>query len=165
MVALTVVMSTTLLVACGDIEDVVGAGNTTPVTAPATTEPSDDVRAAELVDRRERWHNGQPAAYRFTVQAVCFCVDTFTRPRTITVENGQVVAEDPPPGAGADPERVLTVDDLFDRAEVAIEEADAVEIDYDNDFDFPATIAIDDMTDAIDDEITYAVTGFEVVEA
>ncbi len=34
----------------------------------------------------------------------------------------------------------------------------------DNDFDFPATIAIDDLVQAIDDEMTYAVTDFEVLD-
>jgi hypothetical protein len=162
MVVLTVAVATGLLAACGG--DALVGGNTTPASVPVTTEP-DDLRAAELAERRERWDAGQPAAYRFTIQAACFCVDTFTRPRSITVENGQVVAEEPAPDGGADPERVLTIEDLFDRAELAIAEADAVEIDYDNDFDFPATIAVDDMLDAIDDEITYTVTGFEVIDA
>ncbi|MGH9119960.1 MAG: DUF6174 domain-containing protein [Acidimicrobiales bacterium] len=67
------------------------------------------------------------------------------------------------PDEAADPDRILTVDDLFDRARTAIDEADGVEIDYDNDFDFPATIVIDNLIDAIDDEVTYVVTDFEVV--
>jgi Family of unknown function (DUF6174) len=157
MVRVTLAAALVLLVACGN-------GNR-PASTPASAETSepDDQRMVELHDRRSRWDEAQPASYRFRVAAQCFCLETFTRPRTITVDDGQVVAEDPAPSDDADPERVLTIDDLFDRARIAIDNADAVEIVYDNDFDFPSTIAIDDMLDAIDDEITYVVTDFEVV--
>lgn len=58
----------------------------------------------------------------------------------------------------------MTVNELFRVAEEAIGYAASVEIEYDNDFDFPATIAIDPILDAIDDETTYVITDFEVVE-
>jgi Family of unknown function (DUF6174) len=160
MVRVTLAVALVLLVACGN-----GTQPASTPTTPATAETSepDEQRMVELDDRQGRWDEAQPPSYRFTVAAQCFCLETFTRPRSIIVEGGQVVAEDPAPGDDADPERVLTIEDLFDRARIAIDHADAVEIVYDNDFDFPSTIAIDDMLDAIDDEITYVVTHFEVL--
>ena len=167
MTRVTLVVLLVALAACrgsGGDGDATGSGPATSAPEPASP-GSDDVRVTELEERRTRWEENQPASYRFTVEAVCFCIDTFTRPRTMTVEAGEVVSEDPAPDETADPERVLTVDDLFDRAGRAIDEADAVEIGYDNDFDFPDSIVIDELLDAIDDEITYLVTSFEVVES
>jgi hypothetical protein len=158
MVRVTLAVVLVLLAACRDDNRTAS----TPTTM-QTASTHDDQRMVELDERQRQWNEAQPASYRFTVAAQCFCLEAFTRPRTITVRDNEVVAEEPSAGDDADPDRILTVDDLFDRARVAIDNADAVEIVYDDEFDFPSTIAIDDMLEAIDDEITYVVTDFEVV--
>jgi Family of unknown function (DUF6174) len=154
MARVTLALALVLLAACGGVDR---GGDT------SERPRSDDQRVVELDERRARWEEQRPTAYLFTVAAQCFCLDTFSTPRTVTVQDGQAVSEDPAPDQTTAPERIRTVDDLFDRARAAIDDAEAVEIEYDNEFDFPAAIDIDHLIEAIDDEVTYVVTDFEVV--
>jgi hypothetical protein len=129
-------------------------------------DPTTDQRVVELEERRERWAGQEPAAYRFTIAQICFCPTEYTQPRTVTVEAGEAVSIEPPIDSLQPPIDIpTTVDDLFQTVEDAIVDADAVEVTYDNEFDFPASIGIDPILDAIDDETTYEITDFEVVES
>jgi hypothetical protein len=139
-----------------------GAPADEPTGAPA----SGDLKGVELEERRGRWASHEPAAYRFTIAQICFCPTEYTQPRTVTVEAGAAVSIEPPIDSLQPPIDIpTTVDDLFQTVEDAMADADAVEVVYDNEFDFPASIVIDRIRDAIDDETTYQITDFEVVAA
>jgi hypothetical protein len=129
-----------------------------------TTTLSDDPDVVELIDHRNDWAERGLDSYRLTVETQCFCPVELNQPRTITVEHGEVTAEDPVPAVDL-PDRIMTVDDLFNVAQEALHDADQAEIDYDPEYEFPARIAVDQVSEAIDDEVTYVVTGFEVVDA
>jgi hypothetical protein len=128
--------------------------------------PPRDPRLAELEERRDRWEERAPGEYRYTLTLQCFCAPPANQPVTVTVRDGEVVAVEPAIGE-AEPggQLPLRIEELFDTAAEAIADADRVEIDYDREFDFPASIAIDALAEAIDDETTYLVTDFEVVAA
>jgi hypothetical protein len=170
--ALALAMALVLLAACGGRTDrdddsarpPAGTGSEAPPTTLRDHDDQhpDDPRMIELEERFDRWELSRPASYRFTVTAQCFCL---AKPRTITVEDGQVVAEQPAADASPATAQILTVDDLFDRARQAIDDADRFEVVYHDEFDFPAVIDVDLLAEAIDDEITYLVTDFQPLPA
>ena len=56
-----------------------------------------------------------------------------------------------------------TIDRLFATLAKAQADADEVKVTYDPTYGFPQSIAIDNVKDATDDEISYEVTNFEVL--
>ena len=63
-----------------------------------------------------------------------------------------------------DPELYLTVSDLFDTAQEALD-IDAIEVrlEYDPLLDFPTSLYIDVIPDIIDEEVTFLASGLKVV--
>ncbi|MBI2333200.1 MAG: hypothetical protein HYU84_13770, partial [Chloroflexi bacterium] len=55
------------------------------------------------------------------------------------------------------------IENLFAVAEESLANADKVEITYDPTYGFPASIAVDQIEMAMDDEISYSVENFEVL--
>lgn len=109
-----------------------------------------------------------PDSYQFVVNSSCgerFFLGTFQ----ITVRNGAVVET---VGLDADAERLLgnpqwradipSLSDLIAEARVArAEGADLVRVNLSEDGNYPTTIEIDWLANAIDDEACYRITEFD----
>jgi Family of unknown function (DUF6174) len=114
---------------------------------------------SELSERRTQWIlSGAFDNYQLVVTAHCFCPTDYTIPRRVTVVDGDVASVEPEPPVGFT--MPLTVDDLFDLVEQGFDDADAVDVTYDDVYGFPTTIAIDWDAAAVDEQSAYEVTEF-----
>lgn len=137
---------------------------TTAATCP--TEPAGD---AELREARRRWTSQGLVHYRYDYQRSCFCIREATRPVTIEVRAGAVVSViDRETGASLPLEafgrRWPTVADLLDEVERAVEEADRLEVTYDPTTGHPASVSIDWLRNAADDETAFTAGDVRRVE-
>ena len=120
----------------------------------------------ELAAGLARWDDQRPAAYRFTLQHSCYCLDESTRPVIVEVEGDAVVAvryavtgERVPDGVAG---RFPSIDGLFQVVAQAIDrDADQLSVAYHPRYGYPRRIVIDYETRAADDEHQYVVSDFE----
>ena len=121
----------------------------------------------ELASMREQWDAAGISDYTFVVDWLCFC--EFWGPSVVTVTGGEtesVVFEgESGSGGDVDPEFLErlpgTVDELFDLIELEASRADLVVAGFDLELGYPTDVYIDSITNAIDDELTVVVHGFE----
>ena len=118
-----------------------------------------------LTEARQRWEALHLTTYEYVLTIQCFCSDQVTQPVRITVTDGAVTARVyVAGGAPVDSSlagRFPSIDGLFDLAQAAVEGgAASVQVDYDVRFGYPVRIAIDNIANAVDDEVTYLVSPF-----
>jgi hypothetical protein len=119
-----------------------------------------------------QWNDADISHYRMQVGVSCFCPFADVNPITVEVRDGQIVSM-----VGANGAEILdtdsiyvplaqyaNVDSLFVWVGDALANADKAEVSYDETYGFPATVAIDYITEATDDEIWVDVLNFEVLE-
>lgn len=106
-----------------------------------------------LADARARWAAAGPRDYTVTLSVVCFCPPEWAGPFEVTVARGAVasVTRD---GAPVPADRGLTVEDVFDRIERALDGGTA-EVTYDAATGMPLRARLDPVPNAVDDEQTY----------
>jgi hypothetical protein len=118
---------------------------------------------------QEKWDRQNVAHYRFTVAVSCFCPFANVKV-TYEVLNGQVVNQSvqSSPDNPVDEAQVSdfyqpysTIDKVFDYVEGAIAEADETTIEYDPTYGFPATVFVDWIELATDDEMYLTLSNFE----
>lgn len=123
-----------------------------------------------LAKNRDKWTSKGISHYRFELTISCFCPFFEVNPVTVEVLDGKIVSMT---GADGQPlpenfrsefEQAGTVDLLFAIAEENIANADQVDVTYDATYGFPASIKVDRIEMAMDDEISYYVESFEVLE-
>ena len=128
--------------------------------------------ASEYDQNLKKWQDADVAHYQFDLFIGCFCPFRDMMPLTIEVQNGEVVSitqQDGTAVAENDPSytyfvEVATVDRLFEELNSSLNGgADEVLVTYDATYGFPMTISIDQIKEAIDDEIAYQVANFEVL--
>ena len=128
--------------------------------------------ASEYDQNLKKWQDADVAHYQFDLFIGCFCPFRDMMPLTIEVQNGEVVSitqQDGTAVAENDPSytyfvEVATVDRLFEKLDSNLNGgADEVLVTYDATYGFPVTISIDQIKEAIDDEIAYQVANFEVL--
>jgi len=128
---------------------------------------------SELDRSRAVWERAGIQDYRFNLHIGCFCVFTDLMPLTVEVRGGEVVSmtyADGTPVTADDPQREFfmrfaTIDSLF--AELASGEsskADKVEVTYDPTRGFPATMYVDQIELAADDEYSVEISNFEPLQ-
>lgn len=128
--------------------------------------------SSEFDKNLAKWNDAKVSHYRMQVGVSCFCPFAEINPFAVEVKDGQVVSM-----VGANGLEVLdtdpmyealiqyaNVDNLFTWLEPAVAEADKIEISYDETYGFPNNIAIDYITQAVDDEIWVDISNFEVLE-
>jgi hypothetical protein len=124
---------------------------------------------SELTKNREKWTAQDISHYRFELTISCFCPFMDVMPVVVEVRDGQIVSLT---GANGQPlrddfratfERAATVEGLFAVAEENLSNADQVEVTYDAQYGFPASIIVDRIKLAVDDEISYFVESFKVL--
>jgi hypothetical protein len=125
---------------------------------------------SELDSNREKWEGQSVTHYRFDLTIACFCPFRSVMPVKVEVLDGKIVSITDINGQPLDDlfrstfEEAGTVENLFALAEENLANADKVEIVYDATYGFPASIVVDRIEMAMDDEISYFVENFEVLE-
>ena len=118
----------------------------------------------ELDDAREKWDRQGIDSYSFTIREICFCPIELGGPFRVVVRDGRPVSiTRVETGEAAAPEGhvPVTIDQLFAITREAMREADEVEVDYDPTYGFPASVRIDRIENAVDDEVYYEATDFQ----
>ena len=119
----------------------------------------------QLDQHRLAWQAAGAVDYDFRFQRVCFCVPDYVQPGLVHVRGGRIDSvEHPDTGAALDPDIYLSVDDLFDKAQQALDR-DAIEVtlQYDPALDYPTSLFIDIHRQLADDEIAYQASGLKVL--
>ncbi|MDZ5623586.1 DUF6174 domain-containing protein [Nocardioides bizhenqiangii] len=105
------------------------------------------------------------ADYSFVLEQLCYC--PISGPVRVTVEDGEVTSAVITKGGqgmkkGSDaPEYLwLTINDVIARANDT--EAAQVDVDWPDGQDWPRTVAVDQVANAVDDEVTYTIRDVQV---
>ncbi len=118
---------------------------------------------------RARWAETNAADYIFEFRRSCFCPPDFVRSVRIEVLDGVVssaVYVDTEEAIPLPLTSVPTIDDLFDEIGDALEGAAfSVIADYDADMGYPTSVSIDFIENAIDDEMAFTVSSFQLLDA
>ena len=119
-----------------------------------------------------KWSGANISHYRYQLFIGCFCPFGGDMPLTIEVKDGEVVSMTRSDGTAVnstDPsydifESYATIDRVFLKLEADQSgDADEVIATFDSNYGFPANVAVDNIKEAIDDEISYQVSEFEVL--
>jgi hypothetical protein len=119
-----------------------------------------------------KWNDANINHYRYELSVSCFCPFAEINPLSVEVRDGQIVSMMDATGVevlDTDPAYAsfapyATVNGLFDWVKPTLEEADKIEVVYDSMYGFPTSIAVDYITEAVDDEIWISVSNFQVLE-
>jgi ketosteroid isomerase-like protein len=147
----------TALAGCSGDDD--GDTATDPASkSPTTSEPTDPPTVGTYPEF-------EAANYTYLLEQQCYC--PVTGPVKVTVEDGEVTSAVITTGGhgmkkGSDaPEYLqLTINEVIARAN----DTDAAEItvDWPDGQEWPNTVAVDQVANAVDDEVTYVIRGVEV---
>ncbi len=127
----------------------------------------------DLSANQQKWETSNVTHYRFDLDIVCFCAFRDRMPLSIEVQDGQVVSMTYADGTtipADDPQREFfdrfaTFDALFlDLQSGPASEADEVTLKFDSQYGFPIEVNIDQIKQAIDDELYLSVSNFEVLK-
>ena len=125
------------------------------------------VANTELSNARARWQSSRISHYSYKLRVGCFCAFTERMPLSIEVKDGKVVSmtyRDGTPVSAAEQQifaQYHTIDALFDFTSQTIGKADEIKAVYDPTYGFPATVQIDFIKQAADDELGLSVTDFQ----
>jgi hypothetical protein len=154
------------LVACGDDEVSVGTdGTTTSSTEALPPIPAEGAPEQDRLDAaRARWEAAGIDSYTWRYERHCLCPPLEVE---IVVVDGVatahelVPATDGAPGPVDQELEILTMDDLLDAVQDAIDTAASLTVGYDPGTGQVRTLDVDQIENAVDDEYGYAVTAFE----
>jgi hypothetical protein len=155
-----IAVSTLSLLGCGDDDESVGTEGTTTTTSIASGSEQDRLDAA-----RARWEELGIGDYTWSYRRSCFCPPFGV---TVVVEGGEAVSHEVEPDPAVDPVateavEIFTMEDLFDEVQQAIDTADEVTVDYEDETGRVVSLDVDQYLNAVDDEFGYAVTSFSLV--
>lgn len=128
---------------------------------------------SEYDQNLKKWQEANIDHYRFDLFIGCFCPFRDVMPLTIEVQNGEVISITQVDGVvvtADDPSYELFIpaanmDALFAMLEADLNgDADEVLVTYDANYGFPTSISIDQIKEAVDDEVYYQVENFEVLQ-
>ncbi len=122
----------------------------------------------EWKDNQQKWNDQKLGNYSFQLQVGCFCPQDITRPVNITVREGiptLAYADDGTPVTDKFFDDYNTIDKLFSTALRALQNADAASVSYDEKYGFPTRINIDFNKKLVDDETSYTLADFQLLEA
>ena len=119
---------------------------------------------SELDDAREKWDETSPAHYRYVQDEWAFAPSD--GPVRIEVQDGEIVSalivetDQPAPES-----RALTIEDLFDKVQEELDgRPDDITVEYDKALGFPASVDVDPISNAMDDEHGFGADWFETLE-
>jgi hypothetical protein len=120
---------------------------------------------------QDKWEGQNISHYRFTVAVSCFCPFANLEV-TYEVQNGQVVSQSvhSSPDNPIDEAQVSdfyrsynTIEKVFGYVDGAIKDADETTVEYDPTYGFPATVSVDWIKQAVDDEMYLTLSNFEIL--
>jgi len=127
---------------------------------------------SEFDKNKALWEDANISHYRYVLSVSCFCVFMDEMPVTIEVKDDQVVSITSVKGTLIDSSDTVlypvvqpyaTIDNLFEQLKSAQAEAEEVSVVYDTTYGYPSSIAIDQIKQAVDDELYLTVESFEVL--
>jgi hypothetical protein len=142
-----------------------------PLVASACNLVDSDDPLAEQRDRLDRneqlWTSTQPARYAFFLQRLCFCGAEVTQRVRIEVANGVVVSRAYADSGRPVPEQwhnlFPPMEGVFQIVREALDRnAAEFDVQYDPEQGYPRTGTFDYVLNAVDEELTFHVTGFSV---
>ncbi|OZC02061.1 DUF6174 domain-containing protein [Rubricoccus marinus] len=114
--------------------------------------------ATNLAQARARWEASGADTYTMTLHRSCFCPEDYRGPFDVRVEDDAVASVQFQDQA-LPTDRVVTIDALFELlAEAYASGAARVDVTYDPELGFPATLYIDRNEMIADEEVGYTVT-------
>jgi outer membrane lipoprotein-sorting protein len=125
--------------------------------------------SSEAEQAQEKWQDANVSHYRYELAISCFCIFSADMPLVIEVQNGEAVSMEYKSGKEIDPafleqfQRYDTIDKIFAEIEKAENEAERVEVTYDEKYGFPTQVTIDQAQQAADDELYLTISNFEVL--
>jgi len=133
----------------------------------ATTTPAThlDTVQQKLNTQRQQWQTLNLRDYIYHFERICFCSPEYIDPGLVHVVGGEIDSvEHAVTGDVLDPSFFLTVDDLFDEVQAAIDsQADEIIVEYDGIFGNPTTIDIDFSKYMADDEMSFRASDLRVI--
>ncbi len=129
--------------------------------------------SSEFDKNLTKWDDANIAHYRYTLFIGCFCAFMNDVPLTIEGKDGEVISMTTANGTLVSPtdsfydvyESYSTIDRIFLKLEADLAgAADEVAVTYDSTYGFPVSINIDQIKEAIDDELSLQISDFEVLE-
>jgi hypothetical protein len=130
----------------------------------SSTGPTDEATALAL--SRARWFNYGFTDYQFTIARGCECLPEMTGPVLVEVRGGVVAERRYISGTSVDPQYsdlFTAVPGLFDLIDEALRrDAAGLAVRYNAAFGYPESIQIDWVAGAVDDEVSYHITDFEL---
>ncbi len=119
----------------------------------------------------KKWREAGVSHYRYNLVIGCFCPFYQDMPLAVEVQNGEVVSITRVDGTtvdASDPNheyyvKYATIDRLFAELESEMAGAEEVTAAYDPEFGFPMEVSIDVIKLAMDDELSWRVTNFEIL--
>ncbi|HUP19229.1 MAG TPA: DUF6174 domain-containing protein [Gemmatimonadota bacterium] len=123
-----------------------------------------DSRAA-LEAARQRWEGSGIVHYRMTVQRLCECLPSVTRPVVVVVRGGEVAGVSDaetaelllPEDAAAFP----SVDGLFDLLAGFLDQGIEIQVVYDPTWGHPVQVFVDLDAMSVDDEVIFEISALE----
>lgn len=128
---------------------------------------------SELQVNQSKWDGAGITHYRYNLTVSCFCPFREDMPVTIEVQDDKVVSMTKPDGTAVQPgdpvyDAVLpysTINSVFSSLkEDYAGKADEITVTYDTTYFYPASISIDYIKNAMDDEVSIYIENFEVVK-
>ena len=133
-------------------------GSASDATGPASSE----LQRAVL-----RWQAHRPAAYRYTLERSCYCLDRYTTPIVIEVHGATATAahfESSGEAVAVPSTLAPPIEELFARvADALSRDADHVDAHYDDARGYPTRVFIDYRARSADDELGFTVRDFHAV--
>lgn len=135
-----------------------------------TATPTAVPTASPFTENHQKWEAQNVTHYRYKVDLLCFCAFRDKMPLTIEVDNGQTVSILDNQGQQITEslevfERYDSIEAIFSTVDAALNgEADKIEVEYNSEYGFPQSANIDYIEEAIDDELTFTVSDFEVLQ-
>ena len=127
---------------------------------------------SEFSKNQKKWSDANITHYRFELNIGCFCAFRSQMPLKVEAQNGEIVSITAPDGsviAKTDANykyysKYATINRLFSELKADLGgKADAVTVTYDPTYGFPATLNIDFIKNAVDDELYLSASAFEML--
>ena len=119
-----------------------------------------------LNENRRLWESQSIMSYQFTQSISCFCIEEFTRAKTLRVQDEVLISVDGQSNfEEISPNAYLTIEEAFAYIENRLaEDPFYFRIDFHKDYGFPQQFYFDRSEMIADDEIGYSFTSFEVLD-
>jgi hypothetical protein len=127
-------------------------------------------KLTEVASRRSTWATKRPPSFRYVVDRNCYCEPAYVEPYIATEERGNrsaaftIEIESASGEFISSPPDPMWIENLFDLIERSVHDAMVVEVEYDEDLGYPASILIRPDPAPPDSLFRVEVRDFEILE-